>query len=170
MPGVTAEILVQIDASLAGSNDLGTPKLAINRISELIQLSGGTSAANQADLMFTDTRTLAASATENLDVAGALADAFGTTLAGAEVVALYIKAAAGNTNNVNVTRPASNGVPIFLAAGDGVAVKPGEYFLLTSQSGIAVTAATGDLITITNSGAGTAVTYNVLIIARTVAA
>ena len=58
----------------------------------------------------------------------------------------------------------------FLAAGDGIGVKPGEYVPLVSQSGWAVTAGTGDLLTITNSGSGTSVTYDIVIVGRTVAA
>jgi hypothetical protein len=58
----------------------------------------------------------------------------------------------GNTNDVQLTRPA-NGVPLFLAAGDGVAIGPGDIFLLTNRKGIAVTAGTGDLIHVANGGA-----------------
>lgn len=168
--GVTAQVRLSIAASLAGANDLGTPKLKIDDILESLELTPGTGSTSQADLLFTDTRTLAASATEDLDLAGVLSTAFGATITAAEVVLIYVAAAAANTNNVNLTRPASNGVPIFLAAGDGVAVKPGEFFLLQSRSGVAVTASTGDLLTFTNSSSGTSVTYDVVIIGRTVAA
>jgi hypothetical protein len=71
---------------------------------------------------------------------------------------------------VQVTRPATNGVPIFLAAGDGHNLGPGDFVLRTYRNGITVTPATGDLIHITNGGAGTNVTYDVVIIGRTVAA
>lgn len=169
MAGVTAHIALNIDATLTGTGDLGNPKQRVN-IEEVLDLVAGTAAINQCDLMFQDTRTLAASATEDLDLAGSLTNAFGATMAAAELVLLFVKAHAANTNNVNVTRPASNGVPMFLAAGDGVAILPGEYFFRLSEHGIPVTAATGDLITITNSGGTTGVTYDVVILARTVAA
>lgn len=169
MAGVTAHIALNIDATLTGTGDLGNPKQRVT-IEEVLDLVAGTAAINQCDLMFQDTRTLAASGTEDLDLAGSLVNAFGATMAAAELVLLFIKAVAGNTNNVNVTRPASNGVPMFLAAGDGVGIKPGQYHLLVDEKGIPVTAATGDLITITNSGGTTGVTYDVLALARTVAA
>lgn len=169
MPGVTASIALNIDATLAGSNDLGTPKLRA-LIEQLVQFRPGTDGTGKADLMFSDTRTLAASANEDLDLAGVLASAFGATIAAAELVLLYIEAAEGNTNNVNVTRPAANGVPIFLAAGDGRGIKPGDFFLIVDSAGIAVTAGTGDLVNVANSGAGSSVTYDVLILARSVAA
>src|ERR1700754_2115883 len=58
--------------------------------------------ANQANVLWADTRTLAASATEDLDLSGVLADVFGATVTQARVKAIRISAAAGNTNNVIV--------------------------------------------------------------------
>jgi hypothetical protein len=107
-----------------------------------------------ADMMWSDTRTLSASATEDLDLAGSLSPHVGTgTLTFARVKLLYVAAASGNTNDVQVTSPASNGVPFFLAAGDGLAVKPDGKFIwcAPNAAGVAVTASTGDLITVTNS-------------------
>lgn len=122
--------------------------------------------ANQANEAFADTRTLAASATEDLDLAGGLTDSHGTTLTFTKIKAIIIKAAATNTNNVQVTRPASNGLVAFMAAGDGVALTPGSCFALIAPdaNGIAVTAGTGDLLTITNSAGTTGVTYDIVIV------
>lgn len=78
-----------------------------------------------------------------------------------------MQAAVGNTNNVVVTRPATNGLVLFAAASDALAgLKPGGLFLFTDPSapGLAVTAGTGDLLTISNSGAGTSVTYDIVIV------
>lgn len=133
--------------------------------SKSIELATGTG-ANQADLSWNDQRTLSASATEDLDLAASLVDAFGTTLTFARVKIFVVYAAAGNTNSVQVTRPASNGVPIFMAAGDGVALRPGAALVLVAPdaTGFVVTAGTGDLITFTNSAGSTSVTYDVAII------
>lgn len=169
MAGVTADIALKIRARLAGAADLGTPNFLAD-IEKILQFSPGTAADGQANILFTDQRTLAASATEDLDLAGVLADQLGATLTAAEIVFIYVEALAANTNDVNLTRPAANGVPIFLAAGDGVAIKPGDFFALSNDDGYTVTAATGDLLTFTNSAGGTPVSYKVLIIARTVAA
>lgn len=170
MAGVRANIALTIDATLTGTGDLGSPKQRVP-IDELIQLSEGTAAVDEANILFQDTRTLAASANEDLDLAGSLTNAFGATIAAAEVVLLFIRAASGNTNNVNVTRPASNGFAgPFLAAGDGVSIKPGEWQVFVSQTGWAVTAGTGDLVNIANSAGGSSVSYDVVVIARTVAA
>jgi len=157
-------VTAQIDAVYKNVLDLGTPTDAFLKKTK-IDLSNGTG-ANSADLMFHDQRTLAASGTEDLDLAGSLANAYGTTLTFVEVRAVLISAATANTNNVNVTRPASNGVPLFLAAGDGIPVPPGGVFMWScpADGKVAVTASTGDLLTITNSSSGTSVTYDVVIV------
>lgn len=168
MAGVTAEIALRINAQQVGSADLGSPRMTLDPIGEIMQFVSGTDAIGKLDLLFSDTRTLAGSANEDLDLAGALTDAFGATLAMAELVVLFVKAKSG-ANTINVTRPASNGVPIFLAAGDGVPVLQGEYFLFVSQKGVAVTAGTGDKLNITNTGSGN-VTYDIVALGRSVAA
>jgi hypothetical protein len=117
--------------------------------------------------LFKDTRTIAASASENLDLTGVLTDAFGATVANAEVIAIYVKAAAANTNSVIIGNVA-NGFVGPLGATGTYTVLPGDFFLATSQAGWAVTAATGDLLKIANSAGGTSVTYDVVIIGRSV--
>jgi hypothetical protein len=158
------DLLIRVLATESSALDLVTPTAPIN-YSARTRLATGTG-ANQADKVFQDTRTLAASATEDLDVSGSLLTPLGGAFVVVRIKALIVKAAAGNTNNVNVTRPATNGVPLFLAASDGIPVKPGGAFVWVAPdaTGIAVTAATGDLITLTNSGSGTSVTYDVIII------
>lgn len=169
--GVNATISLDISARQVGaaSGIAGAASVPI-RIQKSLEFLAGTAAVGQANILYAATRTLAASANEDRDLAGALQDALGSTIATAEIVAIYVAAAQGNSNNVQVTRPASNGVPAFLAAGDGVAIAPGDFFLLTNRNGIAVTAATGDLLNIANSGAGSSVSYDIVVIGRTVAA
>jgi hypothetical protein len=158
-----ATINVSINGKRTNVGDLGSDVSPFAK-SLIIALATGFG-ASQSDRAFYDERTLAASGTEDLDLAGVLVDAFGNTITMATLKAVLIVAAAGNTNNVNITRPASNGVPLFLAAGDGIPVKPGGCFVWACPgTGITVTAATGDLITITNSGGTTGVTYDVILI------
>jgi hypothetical protein len=161
---LTTDLLVRLLATEERAFDLVTPQAPLS-FSERIRLATGTG-ANQADLIFTDTRTLTASATEDLDVAGSLTTPLATAFTPARIKALLVAAASGNTNNVNLTRPASNGVPLFLAAGDGIPVRPGGVFVWVAPdaTGVAVTASTGDLITFTNSAGSTSVTYDVVII------
>lgn len=157
-------VTAKIEGTFKNLLDLSTPVDNFS-ISTGIQLASGTGSA-QADLLFHDQRTLAASGTEDLDLAGVLASPYGATLTFAEIRAIMFKASATNTNNVRVTRPAANGVPLFLAASDGIDVPPGGVFLWScpADGKLPVTAATGDLITVTNSAAGTPVTYDVIIV------
>lgn len=164
---LTAELRLSLTGKHTSALDLGSAELPFT-LAHAVSLINGT-AAGAADRVFTDTRTLAASATEDLDLAASLVDAFGAAITFAKIKAIAIKAAVGNTNNVNVQRAAANGVPLFLAAGDGLALPPGFSFAwLGSGAGVAVTAGTGDLLTLTNGAAGTPVSYDIVIIGTSV--
>lgn len=157
-------ITESVVSTLTNALDLQTPTAPLDYA--IVQdLTTGTG-ANQADMLWTDRRTLTASATEDLDLAGSLTGPLGGTLTFARVKYLLFRALSTNTNNVNVTRPAANGVPVFLAASDGVPIVPGGWWSWggPNAAGIAVTPATGDLITVTNSAGGTSVIYDVVII------
>ncbi len=163
---LTTRAAANVALTARNTIDLGASS-ATRALTLALELANGTG-AGQADLAYTDTRTLAASATEDLDLAGALADPFGVAQVFARVKLLVVQAAVGNTNNVQVTRPASNGFPLFLAASDGIALRPGETLLLAASDadavGHVVTAGTGDLLTFTNGGAGTSVSYSVAVV------
>lgn len=160
---LAATIRVSVSGQQTNPLDLGTATLPFDD-SLTVALASGIG-ANQADRVFTDQRTLGPSATEDLDLAGVLVEAYGTTLTFAKLKAIIVKAAAGNTNDLNVTRPASNGVPLFLAAADGLTVRPGGVFAWVAPgTGVTVTAGTGDLLTFTNAAAGTSITYDVVLI------
>lgn len=165
--GLTSGYSFAASADLTAALDLasGSVPLAIRRA---VNLTSGTG-AGKADRIFHDRRTLAASATEDLDLAGVLADAFGATLTFARVKLLYVAAAVGNTNNVIVGNATSNGFVSWVGgAAHTVTVRPGGFLALGAGEadavGYAVTAGTGDLLKIANSGAGTAVTYDVVLI------
>jgi hypothetical protein len=133
---------------------------------KVVSLSSGVG-ADQADLLFHDRRTLAASGTENLDLAGGtLMDPLQAGLTFARLRAVIVAAASANANNVLVASDGVAGVPLFIALGDGVAVRPGGIFCFVARDavGVLVTPATGDLLTITNGGAGTPVTYDVVLV------
>lgn len=161
---LSTDLNVRLAGTLTSALDLSTPTDSLVKTLHTVLTSG--TGANQADMMWHDTRTLSASATEDLDLAASLTGPLGGTLTFARIKMVLVTAASGNTNNVNVTRPASNGVPLFLAASDGIAVRPGGCFLWTASdsTGVAVTAGTGDLLTFTNSAGSTSVSYDVVII------
>lgn len=161
---LTASLIARIQAEHSRVLDLATGAFRVDKRSQ-IDLTSGTG-SGQADLIWHDTRTLTASGTEDLDLVS-LTDAFGQTATFARIKAILIVASSSNNaaNSVQITRPASNGVPLFMAAGDGISLAAGEHFMwAASGSGKTVTASTGDLITVTNSAGTNSVTYDVVII------
>lgn len=162
---LTTDISLQVIATLTSVLDLATGTVPLNKRT-LISLATGTGAA-QADKIFHDQRTLAASATEDLDLAGGLTDAFGATLTFARIKAIIVIAASANTNNVLVGGAASNQFINWVSdATDKIVVRPGGMFALVASdaTSYAVTAATGDLLRIGNSAGGTGVTYDIIIV------
>lgn len=164
---LSATLTASITGSLTSATDLATAVATLSYGKQTPFTDGA--GAGAVNALFADTRTVNASATDSLDLAGTLTNPLGATTVFARVKAILIVAAAGNTNNVNVTRPASNGFPLFLAAGDGIPVRPGGTFLWVdpSATGIAVTAGTGDLLDIVNSGGGSSVDYSIWIFGAT---
>jgi len=123
--------------------------------------------ANQANMVFADTRTLAASTSESLDLSGVLTNAFGASILFTKIKGIIIAAAAANTNNVLVGGAASNAFINWVGdATDIITVRPGGLFCLMAPdaTAYAVTAGTGDLLKINNSSSGTGVTYDVILI------
>lgn len=154
---------IDLASTLTSALDLVTATVPLSYQKRVAMATG--TGTNQADKIFSDTRTINASSNEDLDLAGVLTDALGSTLTFVKLKGLLIAASSANTNNVRVTRPASNGVPLFLAASDGIDVLPGGLLLWVGPAaGVTVTAATGDLINVANSSSGTSVTYDVVII------
>lgn len=154
------KILVRVRATLTGVGDQGTPQVPIELLQSLALLTG--TAASKADLIFSDQRTLAASATENLDLAGVLTDLLGNVLTFVKVKWIFAKAAAGNTNSVIIGNGTNPFVGGFGAGTHTWTIPPGGFiFAAAPVSGWTVTAATADILKIANSGAGTSVTYDI---------
>lgn len=154
----------ELDAELTSPLDLSTPTNAL-RIARQMNLAQGTG-VGAADMLWSDQFTIPISGTQAVDLAGSLTGPFGTTLTFARIKMVVVAAAGGNTNNVNVVRDATNGVPLFLATGDGIPVHPGGAFIwyAPSAAGVVVTAGTGDLLNLVNSGAGTTVTCDIAVV------
>jgi hypothetical protein len=116
-----------------------------------------------ADRLWSDRRTLAAGASEDLDLAGALADPFGAALNFSRIRGLLIAADPSNTNSVVVGGASSNGFASWVGDDDAVIVRPGGVLVLVAPDATdhAVTPGTPDLLRIANSRAGAEVTYDV---------
>ena len=151
-------------AVLTAARDLGNASIPLAKRVALALASG--TGANQADVVFADTRTVTTGATDSLDLnGGGLTDGLGTAFAPAKIKAVLVVAAGANTTVLSVQRPAANGVPLFMAAGDGINLRPGAAFAWASPdaTGVTVTAGTGDLLDIVNA-AGASATYDIIII------
>lgn len=160
---LTTVLDLNLSANFTSTLDLVTataPLVLANRIS-----MGSGTATGLADLVWSDTRTVVASGTDALDLAGTLTGTLGGTLTMVKLKAVIVRAAAGNTNSCRINRPAANGVPLFVAASDGIDILPGGLFVWVAPgAGVTVTPATGDLLNIDNSSSGTSVTYDVVLI------
>lgn len=161
---VNARIIVDVAGTLYGSNDLGSPAMPF-ALAETMSFTAG-SGNGQANIVFSDNRSIAASSNDDLDLSGVLSAVFGGTIAFTAIRAIIIRAAAGNTNNVVVGNATSNQ---FLgplgAAAHTIAIRPGDELVMTARNaGWTVTAGTGDILRIANSGSGTPVVYDIIIL------
>ena len=123
--------------------------------------------ANQANLIFRDQRTLGATTSENLDLAGSLTDAYGSTITFARVKLIYVKAATANGGNIIVGGAAANTfVGPFADATDKVKIPAGGMFQVADAgaTGWVVTAGTGDILKVENDDGAEAGTYDIIII------
>lgn len=161
-----SRVAVELSANLTSALDLSTVSSPVD-IRQQIDFASGTG-AGQADKLWTDTRTLTASSTEDLDLAGVLLDPFGATITFAKIKALLIRAAAGNTNNVVVGGASATQWSTLLGTTGTVILRPGAVLLVAAGSadatGYTVTAATGDLFKVANSSSGSSVTYDIAIV------
>ena len=159
-----ATIRLTLASMLDAAIDIGTVRHDI-ALSPNYTFSDGTG-ANQIKQVFSDTRTLAASANEDLDLAGGLTNALGSAITFTRIRGLLIRAAAGNTNNVVVGGAASNQFATPFGAGTHtLSIRPGGLLLLVANdaTGYPVTAGTGDLLRIANSSSGSSVTYYIVL-------
>lgn len=164
---LAVQLRAAINATFTDDQDLSDPTAAV-ALAGLESLANGTSNV-QADLVWSDTRTIALSSSEVLDMGtgGGLTTPFGAAFSPAEVVALLALAAEGNTNNVIF---GNNGTEDFFgplgAATHTHAIKPGGWWFWFNPAGYAVTNNSSDKIKVANSGAGTSVEYSIVIVAR----
>lgn len=164
-----ASLKVILGSNLTAAADLSNANSRLDIGFTLVYADG--SGANQVTKRFDDTRTVGASATDSLDVnAGGLVDQFGTafTITKLKMILVISSDATVNlgANQLQVTRPAANGVPFFGAAGDFAALNPGGIFLWgdPTAAGVTVTAATGDLINLVNSAGTNSITYRIVLL------
>jgi hypothetical protein len=162
---LTLTATFKIAATYTNTLDLQTSSAPISH-SNAIAFTDGTS-TNQAELVFADTRSLAISTSEDLDLAGSLTDAFGRVLTFTYVKGIYIKHNTTTATTALAVGGASANQFINWVANssDIVNIRPGGAFMLVAPdaTGYAVTASTGDLLKINNADAAVAITYSIVI-------
>lgn len=161
---LTTTIETRINAYQSSSSGL-SPTEAKHGINYAKSLVSGT-ATGQADVAWGKTATLAASANEDLDLAGSLSAALGGSAVFVKVKAIQVTADEGNVNNVVIGGAAATQfVGPFGAATHTVAVPPGGTFLVTAPAaGWTVGAGASDFLRVANSSSGSTVTYKILVI------
>ncbi|MER5769556.1 hypothetical protein [Streptomyces sp. NPDC001985] len=158
--GISASVYQSKAQDLTVSED----KLAFRRA---VHLASGTG-AGKADRVYHDRRSLAASASEDLDLAGVLLDAFGTMITFVRVKGIFVAAADTNSNNVIIGNATSNAWSSLLGATGTITLRPGASIGamagVADATGYAVTTGTADLLKIANSAAGSSVSYDIVIV------
>lgn len=166
MPLSGATLAVSASGELTQALDMGIGR-APQLLSKSMTLASGTG-AGKADKLFADRRTLAASGTEDLDLAGVLLDAFGVAITFARIKGLVIVASKDNVNNVLVGAASGSPWATLLNSTGVLTLRPGAFVAVgtgvADPTGYAVTATTADLLKIANSAGSTSVTYDIHII------
>ncbi len=161
---ISGSVTFNVKAKVSEPIDIGTRAFNVNQTYSEVFTDG--TGANQVKKIWSDTRTISASSNDDLDLAGGVVDAFGTTLTFTAVKAIFVKAADGNTNNVVVGAEGTNEfASMFGDVSDTIVLPPGSFvaFSNPSAAGYAVTAGTGDKLRITNAAGGSDVTYDIVI-------
>jgi hypothetical protein len=160
---LSSTLRIKLAASQTGSNDFGGPTFS-PVLEHVINLANGV-AADQADLLFVDQRSVATSTNDDIDLAGVLASAFGITIAAAKMKALILinapQSGPANTSSLTV----GGGSAPFLGFLGGTTptigpIGPGGFLVLGCPTllglGI-ITPTTADILRIGNGSGGTAI-------------
>lgn len=123
--------------------------------------------AGQANAVYVNAFTIAASGNLDIDLAGSLVDVLGDALVFTAIKEIYLEASPANTNNVVIGGAATPFVGGNNAGANTFAVKPGGLYHVCdgySAAGWAVGAGASDILRIANSGAGSTVSGRLIIV------
>ncbi len=168
---LTSTLRASLSAVQSAASDFGSPTFT-PQMTAALSLSDGV-LVDQANILFMDDGTIASGASDAIDLSGVLANAFGATISAVEIVAIFLinKPAAGGANTTNLTIGGGTNPVVGYLGGTTPTIgpiRPGGFIMLASPdvAGLcAVTAGTGDILTVTNS-AGASATYQIGIVAR----
>ena len=161
---LAATISLRVQALQSSALDLSTVVDTLNQAFE--QTFDDGTGANQANALWSDTRSINSASNETLDLYGSLTNAFGATLNFTKVRTIIIRSRSTNTTVLSVGAASAPLVGPLVDATDLLTIRPGGIFewACSDATAVPVTAGTADLLTIANSGAGTAVTYSIVVI------
>lgn len=167
MTSAISNLKLSVSSSLSNPSDLSSTADSLNQVYSYSLLNG--TGANQANMEWSDTRTLAPSATENLDMYGSLTSKLGGTIGFNRIKGFIVHAHADNTNNVLIGGADADAFDSWLNIVDGtdsISLPPGGLFAMIAPDSNAfnVNADTHDLLKMTNSDNGTSVTYDIILI------
>ena len=148
--GLSTDISVRFVATQTTSEDGRNDTLRRSVIVDKT-LGNGTGTGN-ADLVYNDpSRVLGVSASESLDLSGALEQPDGSACVFVKVKAIAIKNSGPGV--LTFSRPA-NGAPIIDTSGSGIDIASGGSITLDNPVGWAITAGTGDLVQLAADASG----------------
>lgn len=138
--------------------------------STTLTLTNGTS-DNQSDRQYSEEKSIAASGTYDLDLAGSVTDQLGNTFTIAEIVWIFVKnTSAAVTTTVAVGAAGSNPIASLFADTSDKLIIPGNGGIWCAGSpadgGFAVTAGSADTIRFTNNDGSNAATVEIYIVGR----
>ncbi len=163
---VRGNLKVSLDTEARNILDELTQKSDLGIVAAFNFTSG--TGASQVLEQFSDDRQIAASGTDDIDLAGGItSDVAGTTITFTTVKLILVRANSANTNDVLMGGAAATVFVNWVSdATDVVVIEPGGVFLLytPSAAGYAVGAGASDLLRFTNSAGGTTVNYKIYIL------
>lgn len=160
----TSIISIKSAAEVNTVHDLGVASFTAS-LNAGFNFTNGTG-AGKIQAVYSDRRTLAASATDSLDLSDTLTDKFNTVIAFTSVKGIMLKADAANVDPLMIGGAGASGFNSWLSgAGDAVKVMPGGCLVLIAPdaTGYPVTAGSGDLLEVVNTG-GSEMNYELVII------
>ena len=163
------QVQVRVTGSQTNDAEMENTVAKINQIWSWKFTEGA--AADKIDRFWTDSRTLAATTAENLDMAGVLTHVFGTTIAAArvKVIALRHKTPAASAA-LQLGGHATLGLNLFGATPDLDTAQPylivppggGNIWIGPTAGGVVVNAGSEDMLRIYNGGAAS-IDYDIII-------
>lgn len=152
---LTGSIKAAFGLTYLGDLDFGNNKALLPFAAELAIGSG--TGAGQCNLAFWDHRTVNASSSDDIDLAGALTDPLGGSGVFTKVKGIYVKAKASNLGVITIGNDAAPFIGPFGAGTHTIKLSPGDVFLVTNlAAGWTVTATTADILQVAADSAGAA--------------